>query len=211
MLNFIIIAVIIAIILILCVKLKNKFGASLDEDEDEPDIADAGPLSNVKKGDVLILEGASKDFEDVYLTVNRINIYKSASGSYTWKEFVDTTNGASIEYHEDAEAFITLDVDVEIEDISELGIDEPFLSAADLEKSKSAEFQFNNKTWRYVESGLTSFHKDGKISGEEYWSWDFAATDGSNQTIYIEAWEDEPFSVGMSQTLNAALVQHLPV
>ena len=189
----------------------NERQAQEEDRRKEIEISSAHDITRAKKGDVAIFEGATEEYDDIQLVIDRINKYRAASG-YEWHEVSGHSNGdrQHIEVHDDDDTYITLDLDVDL-DLADLGIDEAFLARCDEEQSTSNVFDYDGKKWRYVESGETMYFKDGRGSGEGYWSWDFACEDDKNICLYIEKWEDEPFEVGMSRSLTPQSVKVYPV
>jgi hypothetical protein len=215
--TLVILALVVAVVML---ALKNKKQTEIKTEDlarkadiqKEVENASAHELKRAKRGDVVVFENASESFEDINLVVDRINTYESAKTGYSWIELGGQSGGKrlNVEYHEDDEPYITLDQAADL-DLEDLGIDETFLANADEKQSKTVKFQYDGKTFRYQESGETIFRKDGKGSGEGYWSWDFSCEEDPSLALWVEKWEEEPFEVGLSRNLTPHSVKLYPV
>ena len=181
-----------------------------EEQEREIEESASHDLSRVKRGDVVIFEGATENYDDINITVDRINRYETHSG-YTWHEYSGMSDGARqhVEYHEDDTPFISLDTDTVI-DFNDLGINEAFLEECDESRSSELCIEAEGRTWRFKECGETFYYKNGKGGGEGYYSFEFEAEDDETLTLYIEKWEDET-EVGISRNLIPQSIKHYPV
>lgn len=214
---FIILALLVIIVLgVIVYKLSKKNEEHENKEQERQDREDdirrdaestsSHPVTRAKVGDLAIFEGADADFNDIQFSIDRINRYEQ--NDYRWIEVSGMCNGERqhIEVHDDDEPYITMCVEDDIR-LAALGIDEDFLIECDESQNDELTFQYDDKIWRFIESGETMYFKNGKGHGEGYYSWDFVCVDDDSIHLYVEKWEDEPFEVGISRNLIAESVQ----
>lgn len=183
-----------------------------EEKQREIEISSAHEITRANRGDVVIFEGADEDYEDINLTVERINRYENPNTGFSWNELSGRAGGGKkdIEVIDDSgDLYISMDMDVDIT-LRDLGLEEADLARMDEEQDRGNTFEYDGKTYRYSESSETMYYKNGQGSPEGYWSWDFECVDDDSISIYVEKWEDEPFEVGMSRSLIPASVKVYP-
>jgi hypothetical protein len=168
----------------------------------------AEDVTMLKSSDILSIQGADVDFSDLNLVIDRVNKYEC--GGDEWFEVSGTANGKRrfIEFYEDDNltAFLVTRDDIPL---GETGLSENDLGSLDHEQDTSNSFDFDGETWYYVESNERTYYKGNKGSGESFYGFDFTNEDNS-RSLYIEAWEGEPPTAGLSVKLTLSSINVMP-
>jgi hypothetical protein len=158
-------------------------------------------VTDARMGDSISVLAAGDDFEDLDFVVDRKNRYES--GNEEWFELSGMYKGRRVfvEYYEDDEVEVSVNLGREKPLLSDLGLTENDLIRMDEERSTSNGFEYDGQPWRYVSSQEVGYFKDGRGDGEGYYCWDFRSEDGKRE-IFVEKWEGEPFEGGIAGIVN---------
>ena len=150
-------------------------------------------------GDVLTIQGAGDDFDDMSFTVDRRHRYESdgeesfeLSGKYRNRRIY-------LAFCEDDELEVLLMSTPKLT-IEDIGVTEQALVEMDEKPSTANSISYNNDTWRYESSNEVGFFKDGQGTGEGYYNWEFVNSDG-RQKLIIEKWVREPFEARIADKI----------
>lgn len=158
-------------------------------------------ITDARAGDVLSIQGAGDDVEDLQFTVDRRNRYQS--GNETWYEVSGIYHGRRIfvGYYEDDELEVTANLESRKLTLQDLGITEEDLVRMDEEQSRSNTVAYAGQRWSYSKSHEISYFRDGQGNGEGYYSWEFDSEDGK-QELCIEKWEGEAFEAMVARRMH---------
>lgn len=101
--------------------------------------------------------------------------------------------------------------------LDDLGLDEEALIGFDEGSHPTGSFTWRGRTWRFLDSGETTFFEGNGRREERFYAWEFAAIvggfedvmgdDPGEERLWIEKWEDEPFTAGTSLHLPPGAVE----
>ena len=166
-------------------------------------LANLPTIKNARSGDTLILSGASENYEDVSLTVDRMNRYEVDSDS--WYELSGLWSGKRIflEWCEDDELEVGIQRKTGL-GIEDIGITEEDLSRMDDQRSRSNFIEYDGQKWYYRESSEVGYFKDDGPEGEGFYMWQFESDDFQ---LFVEKYEVDPFEVGISEKINPSRIK----
>ena len=146
---------------------------------------------------MVAIQNASRDYEDVTFTVEKIHRYEW--GDESRYELVGSAPGGqvSLEWIEDERLYISLTLPRSSCRIQQLGITEDDLGRMDEEQSAANTVEHDGKTYHYESSHEVGYFEDGRGEGEGFYLWNFESDDEKN-SISIEKWEGEAFQASVS-------------
>ena len=197
--SILLVVVLGAILLVLLTMLfrKNKKSPSPRFERDLSNLI----ITDARQGDSVSVMGAGDEFEDLDFVVDRRNRYES--DDETWHELSGLYKGRRIflEYSEDDEVEVTLNLSRQELKLSDLGLTEDELSRMDEEQSASNSLTFEGQVWHYAISREVGYFRDGRGEGEGYYTWTFESEEKKRE-LFIEKWEGEPFKAGVASVVN---------
>ncbi len=200
---FLLLFVVVIVIIRIATKKRGQSARSSSDRAPEVDVTNL-EIQQAAVGDVLVLAGATEDFEDLSFTVDRR--YRYEVDGFSWYELSGKHRGKRInlEWSEDDELEVFLNVHKGIK-LSKLGIKESELKRMHQQQSGDNQVQFDGKKWHYESSHQVQFFEDERASGEPFMVWDFAEEDGELR-LYVEKWEGEPYEGGISKRIEPSTI-----
>ena len=159
-------------------------------------------IENVRKGGVLRLASFGSAARDIDVHVAARHVY--SEGPYEWFELEGESELGTI--------WLTVEEDDETEvsvclrrfDLDELGVSRQQLDRFDDEERGS--FLFEDREYRYRDSGEATFFRDGDIGRpERFHYWEFETRDGASQ-VSVEQWLDDSTEVHLSEPVHTARI-----
>jgi hypothetical protein len=164
-----------------------------------PPPPDLGSLTirEARRGDLITIRGAGRDFEDLSFKVERIHRYEF--GSNHWYELVGQSpeGPISLEWEDDGELILSLTPPGRTLRLPELELTEQDLIRMDEEQSAANTITHGETVYRYEESHETGYFEDEREPGEGFHMWCFEAEDGRS-SLTIATWAGEAFEVMIS-------------
>ena len=158
-------------------------------------------ISEAKVGDVISIQGAGDDFDDLQFNMDRRNRYES--GGEEWFEVSGLYRGRRVfvELYEDDELEVIANLDSGKLTLQDLGVTEEVLVRMDEEQRRSNTIDYDGQKWSYSASSEIGYCRDGRGEGEGFYSWEFDSEDGKRQ-LCIEKWQGEPFEAAVARRIH---------
>lgn len=159
----------------------------------EPNMRDL-TIKDAVIGDTVILKGAAEDFEDLHVTIDRIDTYRS--GRERWAEVsgVAKNRRVFVEWYEDDVLEVLLNHGERFT-LADLNTTEEELARFDEEESTENSVVFAGEPYHYVCSEEVQHSRDGGPE-ESFYCWDFRGEDSG--LVSVEKWEGDPFVATIS-------------
>ncbi|MCH9010218.1 MAG: DUF4178 domain-containing protein [Chloroflexi bacterium] len=183
---------------------KSLFGGKKKRNASESSATDE-TIRSARVGDVVVISGFSKTFEDAYFIIENINRYGSSVGE--WHELigVDGDRRVGIEWSYDGEFFISVNEQNTPKGLTSVGLDEETLVRLDEENSIDNYVTIEGERYRYKNSYEASFFKDSQGEGDGFYMWELLSEDLKKMASVVK-WEDMPFEVYTSVVVSPDLV-----
>lgn len=170
----------------------------------EPEDLDLTELSalDIKVGDTVIITAAGHKYDDLNVTIERKHRYETKKDKWFEATAPYRSGRAGIEvYQEDEMPKVRVSLPQENITLDDLRLTEEDLIRMDDNQSHPETIEFDCSRWKFQESDEVRFFEDSNRNSESYYSWEFVEENNA-RILYIEKWEDEPFSAGVSTIVN---------
>ena len=158
-------------------------------------------LRAARAGDVVVVNGLSLEYDDVYFVVE--NLHRYGGNGLIWYELVmaDGPNRLWLEWADEGGAlFITASDNRRPLALESIGITEADLIKLDEEHSLANYVAGEEQNFFYRNSFEAFFFQDNRAVGEGFYLWDFMAED-ETETLAITKFEGVPYAAYFSQVI----------
>lgn len=194
--NFIVLAILIALLIWVLMQLSKKKQITgpepLKGGPARPDLANL-KVGDARAGDVISITGAGDNFSDLDFTADRYTRFDA--GAHPWFELGGSyrERRVSLRVAGDEEVEAAVHSDARKLTIEDLGLAEEDLAQMDERQNTADSFEFDNGVWLYRRSREVRAWRDGQ-SPTAFYYWEFAEQ-GGKRLLTIRKLEGEPFGV----------------
>jgi len=182
---------------------KSLFGKKKKKSSGPPPPDDS--IRSAVKGDVILIPGFSRTFEDAFFIVESKARLESAHGKGYEITAVDDDRTVSMEWSEDDDSSIVITDHDNAMGLSAIGIEEATLTEWDDIKSIENFVEYEGEKYYYRNSHEVYYYKSEASEGEGFWIWDFGSED-DQKGVSVVKWEGMPFEVYTSVSVSSHVV-----
>ncbi|MCH7653742.1 MAG: DUF4178 domain-containing protein [Chloroflexi bacterium] len=183
---------------------KSLFGGKKKRNASESSATDE-TIRSARVGDVVVISGFSKTFEDAYFIIENVHRYESSFGEWHELTGVDGDRRVGIEWSYDGEFYIAVSEQDKPMGLASIGLDDDALVRLATYQSLDTRITYEGETYGYTTSYEAYFFKDNQGEGDGFWIWEFQSEDMKKIVSVVKS-GDMPFEVYTSVVVSPDLV-----